>query len=75
MQYRRPHGKPAPQHQQRRTASLKPSHLPPLRSYRRLALKYHPDVDATDEAAAEFSLVGEAYDVLSQRECPQAAAC
>ncbi|KAI8474951.1 MAG: radial spoke protein 16 [Monoraphidium minutum] len=35
------------------------------KAYRRLALKHHPDVDASDEAAAAFALVGEAYDVLS----------
>lgn len=39
-----------------------------LRSYRRLALKYHPDTDASTDASDEFARVCEAYDVLSNRK-------
>jgi len=37
------------------------------RSYRRLVLRYHPDknIDNVEEATAQFRLVQEAYDVLS----------
>ena len=35
------------------------------RSYRRVALRTHPDVDASDDAAAAFARAAEAYDVLS----------
>jgi hypothetical protein len=37
-------------------------------SYRRLALKLHPDVDATEDAARDFGAISEAYDVLSNRK-------
>ena len=38
-------------------------------SYRRLAMKYHPDRNANDEqAAAKFKEAKEAYDVLSDSQ-------
>ncbi len=43
-----------------------------LHRFRRLALKYHPEVDRSDAARAEFLRVCEAYDVLSDCECPMA---
>ena len=39
------------------------------RAYRRLALKFHPDKDNTEEAAAKFLEVAKAYDILSERKC------
>ena len=33
-------------------------------AYRRLAKKYHPDLNKTDEAAAKFKEINEAYEVL-----------
>ena len=44
------------------------------RAYRRLALKFHPDKDASNEAAEKFLEVAKAYDILSERTSPRAAA-
>ena len=38
------------------------------RAYRRLARKYHPDVNKSPDAATRFSEIQEAYDVLSDAE-------
>jgi len=40
------------------------------RAYRKLAMKWHPDKnpDKKEEAAEQFQLIAEAYDVLSDRE-------
>jgi DnaJ-class molecular chaperone len=40
------------------------------KSYRKLAFKWHPDknADNTEEAAATFQRIGEAYDVLNDLE-------
>ena len=38
------------------------------RAYRRLAREYHPDVNEAPDAAAKFSQVGEAYEVLGDKE-------
>lgn len=38
------------------------------RAYRKMARKYHPDVNATPEADAKFKAAGEAYDVLRDPE-------
>ncbi len=35
------------------------------RAYRKLAMKYHPDVATEDGAAEKFKAIGEAYEVLS----------
>ncbi|MDG1137784.1 MAG: DnaJ domain-containing protein, partial [Phycisphaerales bacterium] len=35
------------------------------KAYRKLARKYHPDVNKADDAATKFSEVQEAYDTLS----------
>jgi DnaJ-class molecular chaperone len=37
-------------------------------SYRRLALKYHTEINKEESAKGEFERVCEAYDVLSHRE-------
>ncbi len=37
-------------------------------SYRRLALKYHPDINHEKAAQEEFLRICEAYEVLSDRE-------
>eukprot|EP00983_Pelagomonas_calceolata_P067463 1149490-Pelagomonas_calceolata.AAC.5 len=39
------------------------------RTYRRLALKYHPDCNKDVDSKEEFARICEAYDVLSDREC------
>ena len=36
------------------------------RAYRRLALKFHPDKDGSEEAAVKFLEVAKAYDILSE---------
>jgi hypothetical protein len=42
----------------------------PSFSYRKFALKYHPLKNPNNaDAAAQFRLVAEAYDVLSDRTC------
>ena len=38
------------------------------RAYRKLARKYHPDVNKTSEAEAKFKQLGEAYEVLKDAE-------
>ena len=56
----------------RPTRTAHPTHaraLPLHLRYRRLALKYHPDINKEDTARAEFERVCEAYEVLSEREC------
>ena len=41
-----------------------------VHSYRKLSLKYHPEKNHDDQAAADrFMQVAEAYDVLSDRKC------
>lgn len=37
--------------------------------FRRLALKYHPDTDSSEEGHTEFKNVCEAYGVLSNGGC------
>ena len=39
-----------------------------LRRYRKLALKFHPEINKDEASAAEFNRMCEAYDVLSDRE-------
>jgi preprotein translocase subunit Sec63 len=36
--------------------------------YRRLALKFHPDMNPEEKAKDEFLRICEAYDILSDRE-------
>lgn len=38
------------------------------KAYRKLARQYHPDVNASDEAAEKFAEIGAAYEVLSDSE-------
>lgn len=37
-------------------------------AYRRLAKKYHPDLNKTEEAAAKFKEINEAYEVLGDAQ-------
>lgn len=41
------------------------------KSYRKLARKYHPDVNKTKEAEEKFKDISEAYDVLSNKDSRQ----
>lgn len=41
------------------------------KAYRKLARKYHPDLNKTPEAEAKFKDVSEAYDVLNNKESRQ----
>lgn len=38
------------------------------RAYRKLSLKYHPDKNPSEDAAAKFAEIAAAYDVLSDDE-------
>ena len=38
------------------------------KAYRRLARKYHPDVNKSEDAATRFAEMQEAYEVLSDAE-------
>ena len=38
------------------------------KAYRKLARKYHPDLNKTKEAEEKFKDISEAYDVLSNKE-------
>ena len=38
-------------------------------SYRKLALKFHPEINTDVKARDEFNRICEAYDVLSDRKC------
>ena len=38
------------------------------KAYRKLARKYHPDLNKTKEAEEKFTDISEAYDVLSNKE-------
>lgn len=41
-----------------------------LYRFRKLALVYHPDRNASDTAKQDFLQICEAYDILSNRELP-----
>ena len=38
------------------------------KAYRKLAFEYHPDKNTTEEAQQIFTKIGEAYDILSNKE-------
>ncbi len=41
------------------------------KAYRKLARKYHPDLNKTKEAEEKFKDISEAYDVLNNKESRQ----
>ena len=45
------------------------------KAYRKLARKYHPDLNKTKEAEEKFKDISEAYDVLSKKEDRQKYDC
>ena len=60
---------PAGQRKEIRKADMLPIASPSCR-YRKLALKFHPEINKDEASTAEFNRMCEAYDVLSDRECP-----
>lgn len=46
----------------------RPRAAPCRKAYRQLSLKYHPDKNPSEDAAARFAEVASAYEVLSDEE-------